>query len=200
MAKRWAPPDSIGTKERVGRRIFNEPVLRGAEGQPSFEGVPLRHFEDRRSENVSLDRLGATALDKKVVEFLKPRAEAHGRERTKPVRFEGWFHVAVRDLAEATRGPRFQVVSSPVNGPEPSDNPYHAHVVRPELVDDHFAALQLRHLFTRHGKLERCEEGEEGEEEQESLLGYLRRMVAQCIQSFNWLRVFRNKSNPDSPL
>lgn len=141
--------------ERVGRRFFDEPMLRGTEGQPSFSGIELHHFQDRRSREISLDRLGATGVDKRVLQDLKLRAEAAGRARQKPVRFEGWLHVAAKELAQARHEPKHPVIASPVDECEPNDNSYHAHVVRPETMNDHLMALQLRHIFSRYGGVER---------------------------------------------
>jgi hypothetical protein len=155
MAKRPFPPDDVGMNERIGRRFFNEPMLRGAEGQPSFSGIELHHFEDSRSREISLDRLGATGLDKRVVQYLRPRAEAAGGARLKPIRFEGWLHVSAKELAEARKPPRHPVIASPVKDPEPDDNRYHAHVVRPEAMSDHLMSLQLRYIFTKYGGVER---------------------------------------------
>jgi hypothetical protein len=141
--------------ERIGRRFFDEPMLRGAEGQPSFSGIELHHFQDKRSREISLDRLGATGVDKRVLQHLKPRAEAAGRIRQKPVRFEGWLHVAAKELIQARQEPKHPVIASPVDEPEPNDNLYHAHVVRPETLNDHLMSLQLRHIFSKYGGVER---------------------------------------------
>lgn len=41
-----------------------------------------------------------------------------------------------------------------MNLPEPNDNIYHAHVVRPANYDTHMMALHLCHVFTTYGKFE----------------------------------------------
>jgi hypothetical protein len=156
MASRWSPPDKVGPNELIGRRLFDEPMLRGTEGQPSFSGIELHHFQETRGREISLDRLGATgSVNRRVLQHLKPRAEAAARARQKPVRFEGWMHVAAKELAQARHEPKHPVIASPVNEPEPNDNPYHAHVVRPEGLNNHLMSLQLRHIFSRYGGVER---------------------------------------------
>lgn len=141
--------------ERIGRRFFDEPMLRGAAGQPAFSGIELHHFQDKRSREISLDRLGATGVDKAVLQYLKPRAETNARARQKPVRFEGWLYVAAKELTQARNDPKHPVIASPVNHSAPNDNIYHAHVERPETQNDHLMSLQLRHIFTKYGGVER---------------------------------------------
>jgi hypothetical protein len=154
---RWSPPAEIGGNERIGRRMFDEPMLRGAEGQPAFAGLRLTHFQERRAPELSLDRLGATGIDRRVRQYLVPRAVTAGQKFAKPLRFDGWCYVAAKELAEAPQEPRFPVCASPDNEPEPDDNPYHAHVVRPDNVSVHVMSLQLRHIFTTRGGVERHE-------------------------------------------
>lgn len=146
----WAPPEEVGLNERVGRRIYDEPMLRGAQGQPSYGGIELHHFEDRE---LSLDRLGATGVDRRVRGYLKPRAEAAGAARKKPSRFDGWFHVTARELAQARKLPKLPVIASPIYAPEPNDNIYHAHIIRPDNMPAHLASLHVRYIFTEHGSV-----------------------------------------------
>jgi hypothetical protein len=137
--------------------MFDEPMLRGAGGQPAFAGLKLTHFQDKRSPELSLDRLGATGVERRVREHLIPRAEAAGTKFNRPLRFDGWCVVAAKELTNARQEPKFPVIASPVNEPEPLDNPYHAHVVRPDTLSVHLMSLQLRHIFTAYGGVERNE-------------------------------------------
>lgn len=148
------PPTKVGSNEQIGRRLFDEPMLQGFMGQPSFSGIQLYHFEERRDFDVSLDRLGPSGIDRKVSKYLLPRAEAAGRKFAKPKHFDGWAVVSAKELANARKGPSLAVHASPVNDPEPDDNIYHAHVVRPANYDIHMMALHLRHVFTTYGKIE----------------------------------------------
>lgn len=137
--------------------MFDEPMLRGAAGQPAFAGLKLTHFQEKRSPELSLDRLGATSVDRRVREHLVPRAEAAGQKFQKPLRFDGWCIVAAKELENAKQDPKFPVIASPVTDPEPLDNAYHAHVERPDTLSVHMMSLQLRHIFTTYGGVERNE-------------------------------------------
>jgi hypothetical protein len=135
--------------ERIGRRIYDEPMLRGAQGQPSYSGIELHHFQGGRE--LSLDRLGATGVDRRVRQHLKLRAEAAGAARRKPSRFDGWFHVAAKELEQARKPPKLPLIASPIRAPEPNDNIYHAHIVQPDDVHPHLASLHVRYIFTEYG-------------------------------------------------
>jgi hypothetical protein len=134
--------------------LFDEPLLAGATDQPSFAGILVSHFEETRGNDWSLDRLGKSSVDPRVVTYLKPRAEAAGRTFRKPKPFDGWFVLPARALTGVYRPPKLQVIASPIVEPEPNDNKYHAHVCKPPDMDQAWMALHLRHLFTTYGKPE----------------------------------------------
>lgn len=143
----WRPPlSSVGPYEKIGRRLFDEPMLKGAAGQPSFSRLKISHFEERGNE-VSLDRLGATGIDGKVKKYLVPRAVAHGQTFAKPQRFDGWAVVSAKELTKVRQGLGLPVIASPVNNPEPKDNIYHAHIVRPESYTSLLMATYLSYIF-----------------------------------------------------
>jgi hypothetical protein len=83
------------------------------------------------------------------------RAEAAGKKFQKPLPFDGWWHVAAKELAEPRQGDKYPVIASPVKEPEPEDNDFHAHVVRPHTVDYYDMSLHLKHIFTTYGGIER---------------------------------------------
>lgn len=154
---RWKPNNDIGLNEQVGRRLFDEPKLKGFTEQPPYSGIPITHFEEMRGDEISLDRLGKSGFDRKVARYLLPRATAAGQKFAKPKPFEGWAVFPVKELIRERRGTSLQVVASPVTDPEPDDNIYHAHVVRPEGLNSMFMALYLRHIFEQHGRLQHNE-------------------------------------------
>jgi hypothetical protein len=154
MAK-WAPAADVEANEPVGRRMFDEPLLVGTAGQPSFAGLLVTHFEEERDDEISVDRLGRTGIDKRVVAFLKPRADLAGGKFRKPKTFNGWVVLSARELRKDRANRRgLQIVASPISDPTPNDNPYHAHIRRPSDLDSTMTALYLRHLFTTYGKVE----------------------------------------------
>jgi hypothetical protein len=157
MSHKWNPKtDPVGKHEPVGRRLYDEPMLMGAQDQPSFTGLDYRHFEETRSDKqLSLDRLGCTGIEKKAKNYLKPRAEAEGAKRVPPKQFNGWAHLQASVLEKGWKGRCFPVRASPVEGEGLEENTHHAHV---NIEDDAtFAALYLRELFTRRGAVERIE-------------------------------------------
>jgi hypothetical protein len=147
------PTDPIRANEHLGRRLFDEPMLVGAMEQRSFAGIELRHFEETREDGeFSLDRVGQSSVDRKVVNYLRPRAVAAG-EGFKPTRaFNGWAVLRAATLCQ----PEHRLtnpVASPIGGQELEENIYHSHTQIPEGFDRHLFALKMRHLFTTKGKV-----------------------------------------------
>jgi hypothetical protein len=164
---RWDPPAEIGNSEHIGRRLFDEPMLVGTADQPSFAGLKLTHFEETRGNEWSLDRLGKSGIDRKVVAYLRPRAEAAGRMFRKPKSFDGWAVLPVRELTKARKPAALPVIASPIQDQAPKDNIYHAHTLKPQHMEAAYMALHLRHLFTTFGTVEKIQT------EQSSWLSYL---------------------------
>ena len=74
---RWNPADKpVGANEPIGRRLFDEPLLAGADDQRKFAGLDLRNFEEKRDREFSVDRLGRTGKERAVIKYLNPRANA----------------------------------------------------------------------------------------------------------------------------
>lgn len=181
---RWNPPDKVGANEQIGRRLFEEPMLKGASGQPSYSGLRLNHFEETRGDEVSLDRLGSSGIDRKVLSYLRPRAEVAGEKFSKPKQFDGWVIVSAKELSDSRKEPKLPVLSSPVNTPEPDDNLYHAHVVRPVAFNAYLMALHLKHIFTAYGKVHSTFPSEEAKPSaKETFIGWLVNKIK------NWLRL-----------
>jgi hypothetical protein len=152
---RWNPPSNVGGNELIGRRLFDEPLLRGAVDQPSYSGLRLNNFEETRGDEVSLDRLGASGFDHKVSTYLLPRAENAGKTFAKPKSFDGWATVRAKELINAKKPPMLPVFASPVTDPVPNDNIYHAHVVAPSTHEPYMMALHLKHIFTTCGDVQK---------------------------------------------
>ena len=151
---RWAPPEKIEKSEYLGRRLFQEPKLRGADGQREFKQIPFTHFQETRDRKTSLDRLGKTNVDKKVRNYLIPLAEASGRKFQKTKPFEGWAVVQAKHLEVKPDGKDCKLEASPVTEPEDEKNEYHAHIERPVDVGDYMMALHLREIFWTKGRME----------------------------------------------
>lgn len=154
---RWNPPtEEVGANEQVGRRLFDEPLLAGALDQPPFKGLLLTHFEETRGNEWSLDRLGKSSVDRKVVNYLLPRAKEAARQFHIAKRFDGWVSVRSQELRNPAKGRSLAIVPSPVVslGPREDENDlatnlYHAHVKKPDDMEPYLMALHLRDLFTR---------------------------------------------------
>jgi hypothetical protein len=154
MSHKWDPKtDPVGKNERIGRRLYDEPMLMGAHDQPSFKGLDYRHFEETREDKeLSLDRLGCTGIEKKAKDYLNPRAIAAGDKRVPPKQFNGWAHVRASVLEKGWGGLCFLVIPSPIDDAL-EENTHHAHIIIEG--DATSAALRLRELFTRRGAVEK---------------------------------------------
>jgi hypothetical protein len=66
---RWTPQDKqpVGSNEHIGRRLFDEPKLFGATDQNPFDGLDLRNFEVTIDRELSVDRVGSSCCDTKVI-------------------------------------------------------------------------------------------------------------------------------------
>jgi hypothetical protein len=158
MAK-WNPlTDPVGKNEPVGRRLFDEPMLKGAADQRTFSGLNLRNFEETRDKQLSLDRMGQTGITRSVKSYLIPRAESAAKKFTPAKQFNGWVVVSAKFLESGYEGKKFPVVASPQDGIDLDRNDYHAHSEIPSDLNSTIAALFVREIFGKRGKLERCEE------------------------------------------
>jgi hypothetical protein len=98
---RWKPrsEDSVGKNEHVGRRLFDEPMLVGMRDPTrSVSRLDLRHFEETRHREFSLDRLGRSGIEKAVLGYLGPRAVAAGQKFSRSKPFNGWAVIRVKQL------------------------------------------------------------------------------------------------------
>lgn len=149
----WKPQidQPVGPDEPIGRRLFSQPSLVGAQDQKPLLKPSLRHFEDTRGQ-VSLDRLGQTGVEKAVVKYLRPRADRAGTKLRPPKAFNGWAVLRARQFGSppAPQDEALSVVASPQDGHDLDENLYHAHVVNPD-IKPYYLALHLRHLFVTYG-------------------------------------------------
>jgi len=151
---RWTPTSKIENHEHIGRRLFDEPMLVGTKNLKSFDGLNLRNFEDTRGKQISLDRLGRSGVEKRIVRYLQPLAEAASLKFIPPKSFNGWAVLAAKYLENPPIGDfKFPAVPSPTTEEESEENIYHAHVLTPDTMDHLTMALYLRHLFSKYGKV-----------------------------------------------
>lgn len=99
------PGHEVGDNEHIGRRLFDEPLLTGAEDQEPFQGLRVDHFLEKRDRETSLDRLGRSSIERKVVNILRKLAEEAGKKLAEPQGFNGWAYVRARDLRLAKNWP-----------------------------------------------------------------------------------------------
>lgn len=161
-----APDEKIGTKEPIGRRLYDEPALSGARDQPTIKGLDLRNFRQVEGDpHFSVDRLGKTGIEKGVKAYLRIRAEWEGARRKPQRRFEGWVWRGAADLEKGEQGQAFPVIPSPkrrdvldgtrgTEGAPESENIYHAHIDLDPALSSYLNALLIRETFTR-GKVEK---------------------------------------------
>jgi hypothetical protein len=152
---RWEPDaKNIGPNEHLGRRLFGEPLLIGAQDQVPPNRLRLDHFMEKRDKGeVSLDRMGQSGIDKRVRNYLMPRALRAAQGFKEPKLFLGWAVAKVKTLTKPPHGEPVELVASPIAGAEPEDNVYHAHAI-PGSRDYYHMALHLLYLFSEHGTVE----------------------------------------------
>src|SRR5690348_13522018 len=119
---RWNPSAEVGANEAIGRRLFDEPMLVGARDQKPYAGLVLRHFQEKRSEEFSIDRLGRSNIEPAVLNYLKPRAALAGNNFKPPKSFNGWAVLRARQLRQPPVGTGFPVLSSPISGTDLDEN------------------------------------------------------------------------------
>ena len=160
----WTPKDNapVGSNEHIGRRLFDEPKLFGATDQRRFDGLDLRNFEPTSDREFSVDRVGDSCFNAKVMAYLVPRATAAGRNEKKPRAFHGWLTVTAKTLLLPRSGKQWRLVASPDRGPpmdgggerswsdsDLAQNRYHAHIPLPNgMESEHFAHV-AREIFKR---------------------------------------------------
>lgn len=156
---RWNPDDVVDDKEIIGRRLFGETQLRGAQGQPNFSRIPLAHFRETRvGEDLSVERLGRSNPEGQVLSYLRPRAEYAGKKLRDPKTFDGWATVRAKVLRSQST-PALDARSDKVAGTEPDDNVFHALIVGGGALEamgkekGHVVAIQFRFLVETQGEL-----------------------------------------------
>jgi hypothetical protein len=126
--------------------------LKGAADQARPRVIlELYHFQEKRDSAVSVDRMGANSIDKKVKKYLNPRAEQNAKAFSPAVPFLGWAVVRPKNLYVTPREP-FAIRSSPLPNEasgELSGNDYHAHIERPQKLDPTEMAVMLKFIFER---------------------------------------------------
>ena len=152
----WQPKsdEAVGKNEPLGRRLFDEPMLAGANEATSYDGLDLRNFEETRGREFSLDRLGRSGVDNRV-SYLLPRAHAAAAKFAVAKTFNGWAVLRTHKLINPPKGARLPVVASPIAGDGLAENLYHAHAILPEGGDaaSYSSALHLRFLFAKYGRM-----------------------------------------------
>jgi hypothetical protein len=154
----WNAKESttIGASEHLGRRRFGHPELRGAAGQQEDIVPHWRDFLEKRDRRISIDRLGHSSVDKKVLRYLRPLAEEQGKKFKPERKFLGWSYIRAAQLKLYGERKGYEVHASPTA--EPDRNDYHAHIVPPDEVDNDHAAAYLCTIFADHGAIHDAED------------------------------------------
>jgi hypothetical protein len=158
MAKRWNPPRVVADQELLGRRIFDDPIFRGALDQGCPGRLRTDHFEEtRQGTSVSLDRLGRSNAEPRVLTYLRPRCLRAAEKFSKPKAFEGWAGLRAKDIREC-RSCDLDVEASPdiqEGRCDLENNIYHTNVIAPpgaeKLRIELLVALVLKDLCERRG-------------------------------------------------
>lgn len=162
----WKPKDFIEKNEHIGRRLFRRrKPLKGAQGQtPPPESYELYHFEESEPD-VSVDRLGATGVDKKVKNYLNDRGHHASTKFEGETPFLGWAVAKAQDFQKPFKGDPIEVLASPIKSQLVEDdavrndleaNDYHADLNRPANHDSLYMAFRLQSIFERNYRMEPC--------------------------------------------
>lgn len=147
----WKPNEAVGKNESIGRRLFQRQGLKGAKDQKRPDkGFELYHFEEKRDGEISLDRLGATSVDRKVKSYLNPRCHHAATNMAGKAAFQGWAVAKAKAFQTPAKGRPLPILPSPIAveaGQEFSENIYHAHIERPVGHDALEMALRLQYIF-----------------------------------------------------
>lgn len=159
----WEPPKTVGDQEVIARRLFRRQPLKGAKDQPiPDDACELYHFEDNRTPgSISMDRLGATGVNKAIVRVLQPKALEHSGIINKS--FDGWRYVTAKSIRSChTTHTKLDVSASPIEtGKDHEINPFHADAIywetegynSPPELKTSFLAHKLHTIFQRGSKL-----------------------------------------------
>lgn len=95
--------DRIADKEYIGRRLAAKTGLVGAIDQiRTARSFDLRDFQERRPPHeLSLDWLGRTGLDSKVLRSLGDQAATMFSGQKPPRRFAGWVYLQAVKITKA---------------------------------------------------------------------------------------------------
>ena len=194
--KRWAPSDVVGNKELVGRRIFDDPIFNGELDQAARGKLRFDHFmETREDGELSLDRLGRSNAEKRVLTYLQPRCDHAGARFQRQRNFEGWAGFQVQQIRQ-NKNLSLSVEASPIRSDSPTDNDiedndYHSHILIPSNLGKHpeyLVALHLKHLFDRFGKLVSHSSSLYGGGLAKSLKSICCQLLAKIMPSSDWNR------------
>ena len=184
MATWKAQNDPVGSKELLGRRLFGLAKLAGGESQQNPARLDVRHFQESRDLEFSVDRLGRSNLERQVAKYLNARADYTAQRFTPPRLFNGWATIRAQHLNQPPIGAhRFPVTASPINGSGLDANQYHAHANLPPGLDSLSCALTLRHLFETYGGHHSTEPSAQSNSGQK---GWFKRALQQLRHLFHW--------------
>jgi hypothetical protein len=147
--------DLISDKEYIGRRLAARPTLVGAWDQIR-QRLPfdLRDFEETRPpHDISLDWLGKSGLQRKVLRALGDQAARMFGQQKPPQTFAGWVYLQTEKVSRAHRDFPCRVVSSPERPDEPDHpehNPYHC-LIKYEQPFSH-PHLMAQHVYLQFQK------------------------------------------------
>jgi hypothetical protein len=151
--------EPIGDKEYVGRRLVAKKGLAGAMDQArDRKPFDLRDFDEPRPPfELSLDWLGKTSVEPKVVRDLAGQAQYMFASRKPPQAFAGWVYLQAAKISRGHKDLPCPVVSSPEFPEDPGNplhNPYHAIVRASEKFGHPYLIAQHLYLqFFAHGKV-----------------------------------------------
>lgn len=107
---------------------------------------------ETRGSDLSVDRLGATNVERKVVRKLSPLAIAHADQRQGHLQFDGWVVARAKEITKKRSEMQLRIIASRIEGDDRSENPYHAHIEKPSHLEPYVFGCVLRAIFEEHGE------------------------------------------------
>jgi len=142
----WEAPPVVGSDERVGRRIFND-RLRGTDGQPEPPLGNIDWFIEKKSAELSVDRIGQGKFKKDHRSYLTSCAKEHSSKIHGQPSFAGWACIDVFSLRKSWKNCSANVKASPIYQEGVVENKFHADIFFPDSSSECSSALVMFRAF-----------------------------------------------------
>ncbi len=153
----WYPPEEIGQKELVGRRLLDNPDTTRSTDNDGRPLLKITDFhESRPGDDLSVDRLGDPNPNRDTLRAITCVADADATNRNPARAFNGWATIRVQNFRFT--GWVAELAATPTRSEDGTiENHWHADVSRDgfrEKAQAYTLAVTLQHLFELKGGYE----------------------------------------------